>query len=53
MDNAKEYVLKKTFVEKLVGDGVKMEQCCDYEHAQNGLAEQEIRMIATLAQCNM
>jgi hypothetical protein len=52
-DNAKEYVLKKTFVEKLVGDGVKMEQCCDYEHAQNGLAEREIGMIATLAQCNM
>ncbi len=35
-------------------EGVQMEQCCEYVHAQNGaLAEWEIGILATLCQSNM
>ena len=52
-DNAKEYVLKKDFVDSLIKDGVRMEQCCAYEHSQNGLAEREIGVLAKLCQTNL
>ncbi len=52
-DNAKEYVLKQDFVKSLVKDGVRMEQCCEYEHAQNGLAEREVGVLAKLCQTNL
>lgn len=52
-DNAKEYLLKKEFVEGLENSGVKLEQCCEYEHAQNGLAEREIGVLARLCQANL
>ena len=52
-DNAKEYVVKKSFVQELERRGIKMEQCTEYVHSQNGVAERNIGIITEIANCNM